>query len=137
MSVEPLTLTAFAELAALVQTPDSSTATRAVGRPPSLSDVLSRAEEIVALARRQGLSHVRVVGSIARGTEREDSDLDLLVHGDTGDTFSFGRFQQAIAGMFGCRVDVIPDDELPQAAAEPSSRSGRLGARLIADAVAL
>ncbi|MGI8588130.1 MAG: nucleotidyltransferase family protein [Chloroflexia bacterium] len=36
-------------------------------------------EQILALARRHGVSNVRVFGSVARGDAREDSDVDLLV----------------------------------------------------------
>jgi predicted nucleotidyltransferase len=35
--------------------------------------------EILELAMRHGARNVRVFGSLARGEEREDSDLDLLV----------------------------------------------------------
>ncbi len=39
----------------------------------------TRGETILAIAKRHGVTRVRVFGSFARGEAREDSDLDLLV----------------------------------------------------------
>ena len=41
-------------------------------------------EEILRIAAKYGASNVRVFGSVARGEEREDSDLDLLVEFEPG-----------------------------------------------------
>ncbi|HCU25382.1 MAG TPA: hypothetical protein DF383_10205, partial [Deltaproteobacteria bacterium] len=41
--------------------------------------LLTKREEILRLASQYGASDVRVFGSAARGEERSDSDLDLLV----------------------------------------------------------
>lgn len=52
----------------------------ASARPGSLLErVRARREEILALAARRGATNVRVFGSVARGEEGPDSDLDLLV----------------------------------------------------------
>jgi len=40
--------------------------------------------EILDIATRYGASNVRVFGSVARGEEREDSDVDLLVDFEPG-----------------------------------------------------
>jgi uncharacterized protein len=39
----------------------------------------SKREEILSLVSRHGVGNVRVFGSVARGEERPDSDVDLLV----------------------------------------------------------
>jgi predicted nucleotidyltransferase len=49
---------------------------------PSLALALHR-DELRQLAEERGLVGVRVFGSAARGDDREDSDLDLLVRVDT------------------------------------------------------
>ncbi len=36
-------------------------------------------EEILAIAARRGASNVRIFGSVARGEERQNSDIDFLV----------------------------------------------------------
>jgi predicted nucleotidyltransferase len=43
-----------------------------------------RREQILALAARRGAHNVRVFGSIARGDQRSDSDVDLLVDFEPG-----------------------------------------------------
>jgi predicted nucleotidyltransferase len=42
--------------------------------------IVSRKEQIIALATKYGASNVRVFGSVARGTTDENSDLDFLVN---------------------------------------------------------
>ena len=39
----------------------------------------SRREEILTLARRHGVTQIRLFGSMARGDARTDSDIDFLV----------------------------------------------------------
>ncbi len=39
----------------------------------------SRRDEILTLARRHGVTQIRVFGSMARGDARADSDIDFLV----------------------------------------------------------
>jgi hypothetical protein len=39
----------------------------------------SRREEILTLARRHGVTQIRLFGSMARGDARADSDIDFLV----------------------------------------------------------
>ena len=49
--------------------------------------------EIIAIATRKGLADVRVFGSVARGEETENSDIDLLVNvANTSDPFAFLDF---------------------------------------------
>jgi uncharacterized protein len=50
----------------------------------TLEQLRQRRSEIEAVAARHGARSVRVFGSVARGEEREDSDIDLLVEFNPG-----------------------------------------------------
>ena len=60
-----------------------------------------------------GVGHVRVFGSHARGTSRESSDVDLLieVNGPTTPWFPGGLVAD-LEVLLGCRVDVVEPDAL-------------------------
>ena len=45
----------------------------------SLNDIQSQRERILEIARQHGASHVRIFGSVSRGSETQASDIDLLV----------------------------------------------------------
>ncbi|WP_017660477.1 nucleotidyltransferase family protein [Baaleninema simplex] len=64
-------------------------------------------EEILSLAARHGASNVRIFGSVARGEEREDSDIDFLVEMD-GDRSLLDRIGliQDLEDLLGRKVDV-------------------------------
>ena len=58
-------------------------------------------------ARRHGISDLRVFGSVARGEENPDSDVDFLVNLDRGRTLlDLIGFQQEAADILGVGVDV-------------------------------
>jgi len=85
---------------------------RADGSPPEtvLNRVLGRQRDaIVAAAGRHGAGNVRVFGSVARGEDGPDSDVDLLV--DPGDEMSLvdlGRLEDELTELLGRPVDVVP-----------------------------
>jgi predicted nucleotidyltransferase len=83
---------------------------------------------IRTLVAAHGARDVRVFGSVARGTERADSDIDLLVDvpPDTG-LFALGRLRRDLEDLLGARVDVVPAEGL-----KPEAR-----ARITPDAVLL
>ena len=88
----------------------------------------SHREQLLSLARRRGVTSVRVFGSMARGGERDDSDVDLLV------TLAPGTSALALGGLLldaqellGRRVDVVTVASL-----HPALRD-----RVLADAVPL
>ncbi len=64
-------------------------------------------EEILHLAAQHGASNVRIFGSVARGEEREDSDIDFLVDMDSDRTLldRIG-FIQDLEDLLGRKVDV-------------------------------
>ncbi|MGB3545836.1 MAG: nucleotidyltransferase domain-containing protein [Saprospiraceae bacterium] len=43
-----------------------------------LNELRARKSDIEALAEQYGVSNIRVFGSVARGDQRDDSDIDLL-----------------------------------------------------------
>ena len=74
----------------------------------TLERVRSQREAILAIARRYGVRRVRLFGSVVRGEDRPDSDLDVLVDFEDGrsllDLVGFG---QDLEELFGRKVDVI------------------------------
>lgn len=73
-----------------------------------LDDLRARRGEILALATRCGLSDVRVFGSVARGEETADSDIDMLVNvADASDPLAFVDFQDGVSLAFHRKVDVV------------------------------
>jgi predicted nucleotidyltransferase len=71
-------------------------------------DLHRRREELLAIAARHGVSNLRLFGSVARGEERPDSDIDLLV--DLAEDRGFGDYLalvEELEEMFGRRVDVL------------------------------
>jgi predicted nucleotidyltransferase len=87
-------------------------------KPAPLSGPLGRRvhrhrHEIKSIAAAYGAGNVRVFGSVARGVEQADSDIDLLLDlpADTG-LFALGRLRRDLEELLHARVDVIPDDGL-------------------------
>ncbi len=63
--------------------------------------------QIRSLAERHGARNIRVFGSTARGDDRPDSDLDLLIDLEVGRTLlDLIGFQQDVEELLGRRVDV-------------------------------
>jgi len=72
-----------------------------------------RRAAVLALAAKHGVTDVRLFGSVARGDEGPDSDLDLLVHlPDGAGLFLLGRFSQELQDLLRVNVDIVPDDGL-------------------------
>ena len=79
-----------------------------------LDALRSQREAILALGSQYGARHIRVFGSVARGEERADSDVDFLVDFPRGyDLFSQRLpLAERLAGLVGRRVEVVPEHEL-------------------------
>ena len=64
-------------------------------------------------AARHGVSNLRLFGSTARGDDRPDSDIDLLVHlDDQLGLIGLARIRHELEDILGVPVDVVPDDGL-------------------------
>jgi uncharacterized protein len=69
--------------------------------------------EILELASRHGARNVRVFGSVARGDDRPDSDIDFLVDVEPGRTLlDVIALEQDLRELLGRRVDVLTDGGL-------------------------
>jgi predicted nucleotidyltransferase/uncharacterized protein with HEPN domain/DNA-binding XRE family transcriptional regulator len=70
-----------------------------------------RRRAVLACAARHGASNVRVFGSTARGEDRPDSDVDLVVDLDKGiGLFSLEALRTELSAILGVSVDVAPSD---------------------------
>jgi predicted nucleotidyltransferase len=95
----------------------------------TLEEVRSRyRDQIVAAAGRRGAHNIRVFGSVARGDQRHDSDIDFVVD------FEPGRSLLDLTGLWldletvlGCKVDVVSGRGLKP----------RLASEVVRDAVLL
>ncbi len=78
------------------------------------SEVLSRERaRVLALAGARGASRVRVFGSVAKGLDRVDSDLDLLVEMPANTSLlSIVGLQQELSDALGVPVDLCTEREL-------------------------
>ena len=66
-------------------------------------------EAILAAAKRRKARSIALVGSVARGTDTEESDYDFLVDFDKGITlFGIGGLEADLEDLLGCNVDVVP-----------------------------
>ena len=74
---------------------------------PALHDAILR------LAHAHGAEDVRVFGSVARGEERGDSDVDFLVRLAPGRTLlDVARLELGLEQLLGRPVDVVPEPTL-------------------------
>lgn len=80
---------------------------------PLFDELLRNREKILQIAEECGLSDVRVFGSVARGEERTDSDIDILIkYGADASLMKHAGFMVALEDMFGRKVDVVEDKRL-------------------------
>jgi uncharacterized protein len=70
-------------------------------------------DELVDAAAAHGVSNLAVFGSVARGEDRPDSDLDLLADLPAGmGLFGLGRARADLEAIVGTRVDLVPAGDL-------------------------
>lgn len=70
-------------------------------------------ERVAETARRHGVRSVRVFGSVARGTDTQESDLDLLVEFEPGrDLFDLIELTSELEDLSGRSVDVVTERSL-------------------------
>jgi hypothetical protein len=68
---------------------------------------------IVEVARRRGAHNVRVFGSVARGQDDSDSDVDLLVDLDPHQSLvGLAGLRRELAELLGVDVDIVPANAL-------------------------
>jgi hypothetical protein len=85
-------------------------------------------DEILRLAREHGARNVRLFGSAARGEDRTDSDLDLLVDMEEGRSLvDHVALKQDLEDLLGREIDVVTERSLHP----------RLRDRVLREAIAL
>ena len=69
--------------------------------------------DLVAAAAARGVQNLRVFGSVARGEDRPDSDVDLLADLPPAlSLFGLGRAEADLEAIIGTRVELIPAQDL-------------------------
>jgi predicted nucleotidyltransferase len=80
-------------------------------RPSKLLEI--NRDEVARLLARYPISRAWIFGSVARGDDRPDSDLDLLVELKPGASFAdYVDLDAAMTSLLGCHVDVVTTKEL-------------------------
>lgn len=78
-------------------------------RGSALGEVLGARDELKAGLAPLGATNLAVFGSVARGEEREDSDVDLLVDLDVNvGLFAMLRMRGVAEQILGRPVDIVP-----------------------------
>ena len=79
-----------------------------------LDQLHNQKDAIEAVARQYGARRIRVFGSVARGEERPDSDIDFLVDFPPGYDLFTQRLPlaQRLGEITGRSLDLIPEHEL-------------------------
>lgn len=73
-----------------------------------LQILLDRRDLIRRIASLSNIDSVAVFGSVARGTESESSDIDLLVTpSDTASLFDLAQFEIDMSALTGRKVDMV------------------------------
>ena len=79
-----------------------------------LRDLLqAKREDILRLAEQYGARNVRIFGSVARGEDDEQSDIDLLVDMEPGrGLLDLGALLMDLRELLDCEVDVVTERSL-------------------------
>jgi hypothetical protein len=78
--------------------------------------VRHKRRELVAAAAAHDVTNLRVFGSVARGEDRADSDVDLLADLPPGmGLLGLGRVQADLEAILGTKVDLVPANDLKPA----------------------
>jgi hypothetical protein len=79
--------------------------------------------------RAAGIVHLQLFGSVARGEDNAESDVDLLAHLDNARSFSLLgliRLENRLADLLEARVDLSPADSLKGTIRERANREAVL-----------
>ena len=81
--------------------------------PTTLADLRDRRRDILRLADTHGAYNVRVFGSVARGEDDEQSDVDFLVEMEKGRSLlDMGGLLMDLRDLLGRKVDVVTPNGL-------------------------
>ena len=91
----------------------------------NVQDALATLRRDENALRARGVAHAAVFGSVVRGDNRPDSDLDILVEFEPwaeGTIYEYMRFKEYVASLFKGPVDVIDHAGLKPHLRAPSGR---------------
>ena len=75
--------------------------------------IANHREQILSLAAKYGAYNVRIFGSVARGTDDENSDIDFLVElEDERTLFDLGGLLMDLQDLLKRKVDVVTENGL-------------------------
>ncbi len=75
--------------------------------------LLQKKQKILDIATSYGASNIRIFGSVARGEETLESDIDFLVELAPDCTLLDQiAFMQSLEDLLGCSVDIAEEDNL-------------------------
>jgi hypothetical protein len=78
-------------------------------------EILAKLRENKSALRERGVSHAALFGSRARGDNRPDSDIDIIIEFDPAahvSVFNYAGLKDYIASLFDRPVDVVNRDGL-------------------------
>ena len=85
---------------------------RATRRPSAV--LAEHADEVKARLAQAHAVNVRVFGSVARGQDTPDSDIDLLFDVEDGaSAFEIGAAHEDLTNLLGCKVDLVSARAVP------------------------
>ena len=75
--------------------------------------IINKREEIINIAKKYGANNVRVFGSMSRGEESVESDLDIIVEMERGSSLlDIIAIKQDIEELLGIKVDVVTESSI-------------------------
>src|ERR1019366_9551965 len=83
--------------------------------PMKRDEIIEKLKEREADLRAQGVTHATLFGSVARGEQRSDSDIDIMVDLDPAivvTIFDYAGVKDFISDMFDSPVDVVSREGL-------------------------
>jgi uncharacterized protein len=93
-----------------------------------LEQLRQKRDDILAIADKYGATNLRIFGSVARGDDRPDSDIDILIDQEhRWSLFDHIGMMQDLEDLLGCKVDLATADALRE----------RIKARIFQDAIVL
>ncbi|WP_319578995.1 nucleotidyltransferase family protein [uncultured Methanospirillum sp.] len=76
----------------------------------TLDMIRSRRDDIHAITARYQVTNIRIFGSVARGSQDENSDIDILVHpGPDFSLFTHSDLIHDLQDLLGVQVHVVSD----------------------------
>ena len=78
-----------------------------------LEQLRQKRADILTIADKYGATNLRIFGSVARGDDRPDSDIDFLVDVQRQwSLFDHSGLMQDLEDLLGRKVDLIPADNI-------------------------